>query len=417
MSANVPSASRDAMSVPLFTNGQSLLFPRPWSTVSLFYWDVQGYTPSVTGTWGSNTNFQLVNNICTYFGKMLYRTVIAGTPVLGSYRYDDFLAYAAIEEAFVQYGSQRADTLHGEYMKFKFYDEMCPTNKRLAIREQIQGPLPAAQRQLNLVNGCRTLVELPFYFTRGYRASFPMVLGADLQISIKLRSFQQVVDSDDGELAAPPATPNILEQVLLVQQFHGAPDESTQLQSHAASTGIFKLQDYPIKETFTEQAASNVTRLISVDMKQTNLPTSYQTIILRFLPDLTTPYRTRRWQLHGGLQDPDCRYTQAPAWNTSNGYVRTPNHGLGLVKPYQESWFRGDTPGLLDHRVVQDVSLEPYDANNSSGAISIQGLSGFKVELNVEFPSGIARQLQVDIFNTAKRILKYQSGNLIPVIT
>lgn len=417
MSANVTSANRDAMAAALFTNGKSMFFPRAWATASEFYWDVQGYTPSVVGSWGSNTNFQILNNICTYFGKCLFRTRIAGVPVLGSYRYDDFLAYAMIEEAYVQYGSQRADTLHGEYMKFKFYDEMCPLNKRQAIQPHIQGPLSSGQRQLNLINGCATLVELPFYFARGYRAAFPMVLGADIQLSIKLRSFQQVVDSDDGELAAPPATPNILEQVLLVQQLHGAPYETTSLQQHAADTGIYKLVDHSIKETVVEQIASNQTRMVQVEMKQTNLPAAYQTAVIRFLPDLTTPYRTRRWQCRGGLGDPDCVLQNAPAWSTSNGYIRQPNHGLGLVKPYQESWFRPDTPGLLDNRFVQDVALEPYDANNASGSISMQGIPGFKVEFNLAFPSGIARQLQIDVFNTCKRVLKYQAGNLTPVIT
>jgi hypothetical protein len=409
MSGNARTANKDPVSALLFTEGTSLFFPKPWGTVSNFYWDVVGYTPQTTGTWGGVTTFSVPNNVCTYFGKCYLKwdlspqdgssgsANVAGT----SYRYDDFAGYAHWDSASLRYGSQIVDLLDSEFTKIKFYNEQMPEHKRDAIVDQVQGPLPAATRHLRLLNGMQCIVELPLFYTRGYSASMPLVLGSDLQWQIQWRQFPAVIDSDLGAAAYPAGgIPNINNQLLLLQQMYGA-------------SGILKLIDSQIKTTAVETGALATDRDIVIPTPNVNLPTTYQNIIVR-KEDQFTPYRTRRWVLRGGLTDPEVRiFPGSVFWPTTSGNIRQPNLPAGLVKPYLSSIFR-DTPVLTDPSIQMDISMQPQNANSSAGSLNTQFLAGYQVSVPITQVAG-SSQLHIDVMSTTKTAVKQMQGNMYRV--
>lgn len=414
MSGNARTANKDPVSALLFTEGTSLFFPKPWGTVSNFYWDVVGYTPQTVGSFGGLTTFSIPNNVCTYFSKCYLKWSLPGVAVGGtSYRYDDFAGYSCWESAAFRYGSQIVDLLDSEFTKVKFYDEQMPEHKRDALVNILHGPLPAAQRHLNLLNGITCIVELPFFFARGYSAALPLVMGSDKLFQIQWRQFAQVIDRDVGEIAAPPAAPLITDQVLLMQQIHGADNEQANLLSHAQS-GILKLIDAQIKTTAVETAALASDRSINISTPNVNLPTTYQNVIIREANQLTVPFETKRWILRGGAADPLVRIGPgAVSWASTSGNIRQPTIGPRVVKPYLASIFR-DTPGLSDASVQMDISMQPQNANSAAGSLNTQFLAGYQVVVPVQQVAGNS-QLQIDIMSTVKTAVKAMQGNIYRV--
>lgn len=422
MSGNARTANKDPVSALLFTEGTSLFFPKPWGTVSNFYWDVVGYTPQTTQTFGGLSTFSVANNVCTYFGKCYLKfglspqngtngsANVAGT----SYRYDDFISYAAWETAVVRYGSQIVDLLDSEFTKIKFYNEQMPEHKRDALYDLVHGPKPEAQRHLDLLNGITCIVELPFFFTRGYSAAMPLVLGSDLLFQIQWRQFPQCIDSDVGEAAYPAgAQVQILDQVLLLQQIHGADNEQANLLNHSNS-GILKLIDAQIKTTAVEAGIQSGDRVINISTPNVNLPTTYQNVILREKDQLDTPFRTRRWVLRGGQNDSLVRIGPgAVSWATTSGNIRQPTLGPRIVKPLMSSIFR-DTPVLSDPSVQMDISMQPQNANSAAGSLNTQFLAGYQVVVPVQQVAGTS-QLQVDILSTVKTAVKEMKGSMYRV--
>ena len=435
MSGTARTANKDAMSAFLFTEGHSLFFPKPWNTVSNFYWDLVGYSPQVVGTWGGMSTWTIPNNVCTYFGKLYlkFEVTAMGTPGGANYsgptaRYDDFLFYSAWQYAQVKYGSQIVDQLDSEFTKFKFYDEQMPVWKRLAIIPSIRGPLSAAQRTIDFQNGItptnalldansQALIgELPFFFTRGYNASMPLVLGSDLQFAVQWNQFSAVVDSDPGDTIVITNQPTLANQALIMQQFYGADNEQANLQQHATD-GILKLIDGQNKYTYYNANSINVaSQPVLAFAAGVNLPITYQTLILRSTQQLQTAYRTQRWQLRGGAADPlwNTYGVNAPSWSTSSGNIRQNNLGTKLVKPYASSIFR-DFPGLLDASVQMDVSMQPLNPNQAAGSLMTGYLNNFQVvyPINVTAAGATANLTpQIDVCSTVKNLVKLVQGNM-----
>lgn len=415
MSSNARTANKDPVSAGLFAEGSSQYFPSAWGTVSNSYWDVVQYTPQTVGSWGGHTTWAIPNNVCTYFGKMFlaFRTAAVAGAAGSSYRFDDFLAYAAWRDAHIKYGSQVTDNLEGEFTKVKFYDEQMPLQKRLAIAPYIQGPLPQAARHANLVNGVECLVELPFFFARGYSASLPLVMGSDLHCSVFWRQWSEVIDSDAGEIAAAPAAPLLEDQRLFIQQIYAADNEQAALLSLAQS-GIVKLKDSQITTRFINSSPLSGVQTFEIPTPNVNLPTTYQNITLRLQSALNTPHRVRRWEQRGGETDPVVRLgTSAISWNTTSGSIRHPNLPRGLVKPFLSSCFR-ETPGLSDPIVQMDIAVQPGNASSASGSLNTQFLAGYKVVVPVNIVAG-PETLVIDIHHTTKTMVKQQQGNMYPV--
>lgn len=415
MSGNARTANKDPVSALLFTEGTSLFFPKPWGTVSNFYWDVVGYTPQTVGNWGGLTTFSIPNNVCTYFGKCYLKWQLPPVPSAAgtSYRYDDFAGYSHWDTAAVRYGSQIVDLLDSEFTKIKFYNEQMPEHKRDAIVDIIHGPQPAAVRQQKLVDGMICITEMPFFFTRGYSAAMPLVLGSDLQFQIQWRQFAAVIDRDIGENAAPPTQNIISDQILLLQQVYGADNEQANLLSNAQS-GILKLIDSQIKTTAVETGAQANDRTINIPTPNVNLPTTYQNVIIRKSDQLTIPYQVRRWVLRGAFDDPEIRIGPGSIyWPTTSGNIRQPQIGPRVVKPYLSSIFR-DTPVLTDPSVQMDISMQPQNANSSAGSLNTQFLAGYQVAVPIIQVAG-SSQLQIDVMSTTKTAVKQMQGNMYRV--
>jgi hypothetical protein len=423
MASNARTANKDAVSAFLFTDAASIFFPKPWGTISNFFWDAVGYTsPNNAPSWGSKITFAIPNNVTSYFGKCYFKieTGASVIPAGCTSRYDDFLGYGIWEYGQCVYGSNVIDYLDGEFTKFKFYDEQMPVWKRLAIAPYVHGPKTVAQRQLDLASGVVVMVELPFFFTRGYAAALPLVLGSDLQFQIQLRQFAQVVDSDVGETQVP-SVPALRDPILVIQQIYGADNENANLLSHA-QTGIMKLIDAQIKTTMIETGTSAAARTnLSILTPQVNLPTSYQNVVMRDYGDISLNYFYKRWQIHGAVGDPVIAWGLGGAtnngcyWNCTSGQLRSPTIGQGILKPMLSSIFR-DTPGLLDSSIQMDVAMQPQNASSASGSLNTQYLANFQVVVTTQAPVGaVARQLQFDVLSTCKSVVKAQQGNMYRV--
>jgi hypothetical protein len=418
MSSNARTANKDAVSAFLFTDAASIFFPKPWGTISNFYWDAVGYTsPNTTPSWGSKITFNIPNNVCSYFGKCYFKIEVgtSSVPAGCTSRYDDFLSYAIWEYAQCVYGSNVMDYLDGEFTKFKFYDEQMPVWKRLALIPYLHGPKSVAQRQLDLAAGVTCVVELPFFFTRGYAAAMPLVLGSDLLFQIQLRQFAQVVDSDAGETQVP-GVPALRDPILVLQQIYGADNENANLLQHA-QTGIMKLIDAQIKTTVIEQNPSAAARTnFALPTPQVNLPTAYQIVIMRdYANDLSRNYFYKRWQIHGAVGDPLISWGTGGAtpngcyWQCTSGLLRSNLIGQGIIKPMLSSIFR-DTPGLLDSSIQMDIAMQPQNASSASGSLNTQYLANFNVYITTGTPTASC-QLQYDVLSTCKSVIKSQQGN------
>jgi hypothetical protein len=394
----------------LWTAGASLFFPKKWQTVSNFYWDFAPYAPNAAQSFGGTTTWNLPNNIATYFGKILLKfRVSAATHTYATAAYDDFLGYAAWNYAFVQYGANKVDYLGGEFTKFKFYDEQMTLFKRQAVQRYIQGPLPLADRQLNLVNGCECLVELPFWMTRGYGSMLPCVMGTDLQFGVVWRELAEIIWSAPADAGAFTVAPTIIEQTLYIQQVYTSPNEQGELFTHATN-GIMQLMD---RQITTESRATlplvNVqTSTYTVPTNQVNVPNSYQDVILRTVEQISTPYKIDRWRQRGGPNDTGMRI-QRCYWTTSAGTIRQPI-SIGAVKPYQSTWFR-DNPGLSDSSIQMDVTMQPLLAATSFGALNTSNLAGYALVMDV-LSTGSTEYPLITICSTVKNAMKYQNGNL-----
>lgn len=422
MSSNARTANKDAVSAFLFTDAASIFFPKPWGTISNFFWDAVGYTsPNNAPSWGSKITFSIPNNVASYFGKCYFKieTGASVVPAGCTSRYDDFLGYGIWEYAQVVYGSNVIDYLDGEFTKFKFYDEQMPVWKRLAIAPYVHGPKTVAQRQLDLASGVVAMVELPFFFTRGYAAALPLVLGSDLQVQIQLRQFAQVVDSDEGETQVP-SIPTLKDPILVIQQIYGADNENANLLQHA-QTGIMKLIDAQIKTTVIEPATNAAARTnLSIPTPQVNLPTAYQNVVMRnYGLDLSRNYFYKRWQIHGAVGDPLISWGLGGGtpngcyWNCTSGQLRSQSIGQGILKPMLSSIFR-DTPGLLDSSIQMDVAMQPQNASSASGSLNTQYLANFQVVISTQAPTATC-QLQYDVLSTVKSVVKAQQGNMYRV--
>lgn len=375
------------------------------------------FDPQTTGSWGGTTTWNLSHNICQYFGRVLLdfsttALIAPGDPLpANSYRYDDFLGYAAIETAKVRYGSQDVESLDGEYIKFKYYDEQMPTEKRGAITRLVRGPVATGERRSDLQRGTRCLVELPFFFTRGYRAAMPLINAQDLTVSVTWRSFGQVVDSDDGEVAAAPATTAIVNQRLIVQEIFVLGSEMAAVHDLAATQGVWKVADRQQIHTHVETQSSNVTRDIAITPLSFSLPMTYVQILIRFTTQLDTPFRIRRWQLHGDAIDPDCRLVTEPSLVTSPGDVKTAVPPGVLM--YAASWAgRSDLMCLSAPFWLLDFCNVPLSSVDTSSSTQHAGLSNPVYHINVSFPSGVARTLRIDLMGTAKTQYLQQNGEL-----
>lgn len=413
MSGTAQNANKGPVDVLLWTQGSSLFFPKQWQTVANFWWDVAAFTPNTVGNWGGNTLWTVPNNVTTYLGKILYKaryTAAVHTWVTAAY--DDFLGYAAPSYAFMQYGANKIDYLGGEFTKFKFYDEQMPLHKRQAVVPYIQGPIPLAQRQLNLTNGCEVLVELPFWCTRGYGSVMPLVMGTDMQFGIQWRELGEVIWSAAGDVGAFTTPPQIVDQQLYIQQIFGAPNEQGELFTHATN-GIMQLMDRQIlsDNRATQPLVAGQTTTFTIPTPQVNIPTTYQNIVLRTVDQVSTPFKIDRWRQRGGLNDPEMRLGQT-YWTTTSGNIRQ-TIPIGVVKPYQSSWFR-ENPGLTDATVQMDVSMQPLLASTSFGALNTSNLAGYAVIVNVQSLTSTAFPL-ISIFSTVKNAQKYQQGNVYPV--
>ena len=421
MSGTAQSANRDPISALLYQEQASLFFPKPWQAVSSYWWDIVGYAPNATQSWGGMTTWSIPNTVCTYFGKMILKfvltpaTVSLVAPSTGSARYDDFIAYAAWANAYMKYGSNIIDFLDSEFTKFKFYDEMMDTWKRGAIRNYVQGPLSIAERQLLLASGCTCLVELPFWCTRGYANKMPLVLGTDMQFGVQWRNLAEVIDADPADSPAFTVAPTISDVVLLIEQTYGASNEQANLLTHS-TTGIAQLMESQIGTRAIATAnlgAPGTTQTIGITTPNVNLPVAYQNITLRFLQDISVPYHYKRWIIHGGLGDPDVLFTNAPVWYTTNGNIRQ-QIGIGVVKPFASSWYRANI-GLYDPQIQMDISQQPGTAAASFGALYTANLAGFRVDITLTSVSGAAVTPVIDLWNSCKNAEKYIQGSIFKV--
>jgi len=414
MSGTAQNANKGPVDALLWTQGSSLFFPKQWQTVANFYWDVSAYSPNTISSWGGLSTWLIPNNVCTYFGKVSVKArATAAVSTYASAAYDDFAGYSWWAYAFMQYGSNKIDYLGSEFTKFKFYDEQMTLFKRQAIQPYIQGPLPLAQRQLNLINGCEIIVELPFWCTRGYGSAMPLVMGTDMQFGIQWREFPEVIYTVPGDTGAITTVPTLVDQTLYIQQMHGAPNEQGELFNHAMA-GIMQLMDRQIvtESRATQPLAAFATETYNVPTPNVNIPTSYQNVVVRTVDQINTPYRVSRWIMRGGLNDPDLRIRNC-YWVTTSGNIRNPI-SIGVVKPYQSSWFR-DNPGLSDPQVQMDVSMQPLLAGTSFGALNTSNLAGYAVYVTIASISANSLTPFISIFSTVKNAQKYIQGNVYPI--
>ena len=425
MASTALKGNTDEATASYMTTQVSDEFPRQFTTCANEIKDYGIYEPQTVGNWGSTSNWTLSHNIAQYFGRILleFNTTALITPATpmpaNSFRYDDFLGYAAIDQAKLRYGSSDVESLDGEFIKFKYYDEQMPNSKRVAITELVRGPLSAGQRRIDLQRGTRCLVEIPFYFTRGYRGAMPLVNAQDINISILWRAFSMVVDCDDGEsLVSVPAPSTITGQRLIVQHVYVPSSEATSAYAMSQATGVWKLVDRQQLQVHIEAGgASNVARTININPTSFSLPLAYLQCVVRFFSQFATPYQIRRWQLHGGPLDPDCRLTLDPYLSSSSGNVKSPVPP-GVIQPYNASYGgRSDLLAIASPFWLIDFCNTPLNPHDASGSQLMAGIANPQFVFTVTFPSGVARQLQINLFGTTKSQTVQQNGELKIVYT
>ncbi len=455
-------ANRGPMDAFLWQKDQSLFFPRAWKTVANYSYEMVSYPPQSIGDFGGTTTFLIPNNVATYLGKVIleFEVLRSSAALAAGDSFDDFLAYAALEQVKITYGQNDVDVLDGEFMKFKFYDERMDEYKRDAIDTNVWGPVAApgatraaqvAAKQANLddlytntVNidqgggtraALKCTVELPFWHTRSLQQYMPQVLGSEIFYKIKYRPLSECLRG-----AAPGTGVAIQNQVLYVEQVYAGPDEQSRLHFNAQK-GILQLHDRQQIQTVIDPSGALPngfgTRIVQVPLTNFNTSTSYILCAIRDAEQLQTPSNVDRWTLRGqgdestdingdavALTGGDPRYILTDiAVKSSNGEIKR-KIPRELWKPYMWGHTR-EGPGHSDRLIAIDFGKHPLTAADAYGSLNLGLITAPILEFTfiegggtavgadaTRIVGNAASTIRIDCFGTVKNLNFYKGGNL-----
>ena len=443
-------ANRGPMDAFLWQKDQSLFFPRSWKTVANYSYEMVPYSPQQIGALGGTTTFLIPNNVATYLGKIILEFEISRSSagVAAGDSFDDFLAYAVIEQVKVTYGQNDVDVLDGEFLKFKFYDERMDEYKRNAIDTNVWGPVPTQadlddlyRAAVNIDNGAvadlhanlKCTVELPVWHTRSLQQYMPQVLGSEIFYKIKYRP---IADFTRGGATGPGVA--ILNQLLYVEQVYAGPDEQARLHYHA-QRGILQLHDRQQIQTVIDPSgalgAGFGTRIVQVKLDNFNTATSYLLVAIRDSEQLTSANNVDRWTLRGhgdedlavtggGDTGNDTRYILTDITvKSSNGEIKR-KIPRQIWKPYMWGHTRMG-PGHENRLIAIDFGKHPLTAADAYGSLNLGLITAPILEFEfIEGPGGAlgadttrfvgngTSTIRIDCFGTIKNLNFYKGGNL-----
>lgn len=410
----VISANRGPVAGFLFSQGGSPFEPRPWRTVANFSTDIVSYTPSTTAQWGSTTLFDISNNSASYFGKIIFEFTLdaptiapagAGSPDAGTgQRYDDFVAYSALRQCRLRYGTNDVDILTGEDIKFKFYDERYDEYKREALINEVHGPKSIAQREADFASGITCRVEIPWYFTRALSSALPQVFGSQMTFAFDWANLNEVLQNSVGYTG----NVNISGQRLYIEHIHVSSQEKAALQLGAAN-GLLYLQDRIQTNTIQPSALAAGSQIVPHELRTFNVDTTYIKILCRLQSQLSTAFNIDRWTIRGDKQDPDFVLQAVGLVQGGNTIVRT-TVDRSILKPFAWSWTRTG-PGILDNNIDIDFSKHPLSSTDHFGSLNFGAMNNPALQYTLVSVAG-GQVLNLKAMATVKNVINAKKGSL-----